>query len=154
MKKWAPSLFLMGLTVFGFAEYGSSSGQSYGYGQSYNQKQNGASSASLESLKGQDPEAYEFAKKLSPLHQAVFCQQFNKVQQQQAMALVDSSIRNSQAEISQISPDMAVEVVMQTARDHKSLQSSQGNTKQMQPYSSQPRSSYPSQSQSGRYSND
>jgi len=162
MKKWLMFLLLMGGTTVCFAQYGSSSGQNYnpyqsgGSASSYGQQQQQMQSGSpCESLKNKDPEAYAFAKQLSPIHQTVFCKHFSRIQQKQAMALAGSPTQGLKGEAGSISPDMAVEVIMQTARDAQN----QSDTQQQQaiPYSNQPQQSYPSQGQnssrSGRYSN-
>lgn len=157
MKKWIMLLFLMGQASLSFAQYGSSSGQNYNpnqsgrSSQSYGSSQN-SSGSPCENLRSTDPEAYTFSQQLSPIHQHVFCSQFSKAQQKQAMALAGSETQDIQGKSSgSITPDMAVEVVMQIARyqqDSGGSQESQSNTQQS-PYPSQGQSS----SRSGRYSN-
>jgi len=145
MKKYWILVFV-GLTTLGFAQYGSSNQNGNRY-PSYGYQQN-QSGSPCEMLKNSDPDAYAFAQQLSPIHQNVFCSQFTKVQQRQAMALAGSATQNMQGQSDgTISPDMAVEVVMQTARytNQGQLQQQQ----QPQPYS------YPNQNGNGRgrYSN-
>ena len=158
MKKWIMLLFLMGQASLSFAQYGSSSGQNYNpnqsgrSSQSYGNQQS-SSGSPCENLKSTDPEAYAFSQQLSPIHQSVFCAQFSKAQQKQAMALAGSETQDIQGKSSgSITPDMAVEVVMQTARYQQGNSSTQGSqsSTQQSPYSSQGQSS---SSRSGRYSN-
>lgn len=154
MKKWFMFLCFMGGTVLSFAQYGSSSShynsyQSNSSSQPYDPQQ---AMPSCDNLKKSDPEAYAFSQKLSPIHQAVFCQHFSQVQKKQAMALAGSLTQGLKGEQGSITPDMAVEVVMQAARyQQNSMQQRQTQTNQGQPRS------YPSQGQSDgrsrRYSN-
>ena len=174
MKKWLALLFLMGGTTLSYAQYGSSSsGQNYNpyqssrYGQQQGQQQmqQGQQSQSpCDSLRTTDPEAYAFSQQLSPIHQNVFCQQFTTAQRKQAMAIAGSPTQDIKGQTGSITPDMAVEVVMQTARyTQQQQQQSQGQQQQSYSnYSNQQQSySYPSQSQNqnnnrsggGRYSN-
>lgn len=166
MKKWLALLFLLGGTSFSYAQYGSSSsGQNYNpyqssrYGQQQGQQQ-GQMQSPCENLRSTNPEAYAFAQQLSPIHQNVFCQQFNPAQQKQAMALAGSPTQDMQGKEGSITPDMAVEVVLQTARYKQGQQPQQQSYSN---YSNQPQQqqsySYPNQSQNnnrsggGRYSN-
>lgn len=156
MKSWIMLLFLMGQATLGFAQYGSSSGQNYNPYQSGGGSQSYGQSGSP--CDGQHLSANEkaFSQQLSPIHQNVFCGQFTASQRQQAMSLAGSATQNMKGESGgSITPDMAVEIVMQTARYN---QQHQGSAQQQQPYQGQQRGSYsyPNQGQSssgGRYSN-
>lgn len=154
MKKWFMFLFLIGGMSVGFAQYGSSSNQYNPYqsknaSQPYNQQQ---SMSSCDNLKSSDPEAYAFSQKLSPIHQAVFCQHFSQLQRKQAMALAGSVTQGLKGEQGAITPDMAVEVIMQAARYQQNKmqqQQMQMNQGENQTYPSQNQGS----SRSKRYSN-
>ncbi|MCB1083244.1 MAG: hypothetical protein KDK61_02960 [Simkania sp.] len=171
MKKWLALLFLLGGTSLSFADYNWTGGQnSYTpqsrgqelYNQQQQQQQQQAQSPCA-SLQSTDPEAYAFSQQLSPIHQSVFCQQFTTAQRKQAMALAGSPTQDIQGKAGSITPDMAVEVVMQTARYSQQQQ----QPPQQQSYSNyqQPQQqqsySYPKESQNssnsrsngGRYSN-
>lgn len=167
MKKWLALLFLLGGTSLSFADYNWTGGQNTYKPQSrgqeiYNQQQQqqqGQTQSPCENLRTTNPEAYAFAQQLSPIHQNVFCQQFTPAQQQQAMALAGSPTQDMQGKEGSITPDMAVEVVIQTARykQGQPQQQSYSNYSNQQPQ--QQSYSYPNQSQNnnrsggGRYSN-
>ena len=60
----------------------------------------------------------EFAKQLSPMHQAIFCRHFSVSQRLEAISLAHSGSSEGKKALT---PDEAVEAVMQHARqDHKS----------------------------------
>jgi hypothetical protein len=165
MKKWLALLFLLGGTSLSFADYNWTGGQNTYKPQSrgqelYNQQQQQQEQSPCASLQSTDPEAYAFSQQLSPIHQSVFCQQFTTAQRKQAMALAGSPTQDIQGKAGSITPDMAVEVVMQTARD--SQQSQQPQQQSYSNYQQQQQSySYPKESQNsssnrssgGRYSN-
>ena len=165
MKKWLALLFLMGGATFSYAQYGSSSnGQNYNpyqssrYGQQQGQQQMQQQQSPCDNLKATEPDAYAFAQQLSPIHQNVFCQQFTPAQRKQAMTIAGSPTQDINGQAGSITPDMAVEVVMQTAR--YSQQQQQGQEQSYSNYSNQQQSyTYPNQNQNsnssggGRYSN-
>ncbi|WP_420421484.1 hypothetical protein [Simkania sp.] len=169
MKKWLALLFLMGGTSLSYAQYGSSSSgqnnnpyQSSRYGQqSQQQMQQQQGQSPCASLQSTDPEAYAFSQQLSPIHQSVFCQQFTAAQRKQAMALAGSPTQDIQGKAGSITPDMAVEVVMQTARYSHQQQQQQPQQQNYSNYQQQQQQSYsyPNQNQNnnrssgGRYSN-
>ncbi len=103
-------------------------------------------------------EEQTFAAKLSSIHKSIFCQQFSPQQRQDAMRLAKlQDPLNTTA--GKISPDHAVEVILQSSRDSnqatsESSQSNQNMGERYQPKNQQPSPYYPPSeggAQNGKY---
>ena len=94
-------------------------------------------------------EEQAFAAKLSSIHRNVFCDQFSPSQRQDAMQLTKMKDPLNTTP-GKISPDHAVEIVLQSSRNsdqpHPSSQNQQqmpyGQQQQQMPYQQQPQSPY------------
>lgn len=154
MKKWFVFLFFMSVAALSFAQPGSSSSPYNRYQSSGGQQ---SSMSPCEMLKNSDPEAYAFSQQLSPIHQSVFCQQFTKAQQKQAMSIAGSMNQGMKGSQHSITPDMAVEVVIQASRYSQNMMQQRQQPSQSMPPSPPPQP-YPYHNQgkkdsSKRYSN-
>ncbi len=121
MQKSIILFFLIVKTTFSFAQYGQQGTipvppKNHSYGDSYAPNQSGCSNTYLSA------DEKWFMNQLSSIHQNIFCTQFTPAQRMHAMKLHQSKVEELQGDKKTISPDMAVEIILETTRSKKKEQ--------------------------------
>jgi len=136
-KTFGVGVILLGASAL-FAQNGNSQyGRSYdSYSQSGSQSQQQAAPQGGQMAPSDcdhlSQEEQVFAIQLSSMHRTVFCRHFSVSQRIEAMTLAKAGAKDLTSGNAEITPDQAVEVVMQNAREQQGQSSDQNQQRQTQ----------------------